>query len=267
MTGTVQVDVLGKLESRLTPISPLSALASACMDLSGIDLERVPSHIGCIMDGNGRWAEQRNLGRTEGHKQGEHALFDTLEGALELGVDWFTVYAFSTENWKRPKEEVRFLINFNQEILDRRADELHERDVRVRFIGRRNWRVPKRLIRRMDETAERTRHNKAMNFTIAFNYGGRAEIVDAVRSLVSEGVEPNKITEAAIEKRLYDSEMPDPDLLIRTSGENRLSNFLTWQSAYSELYFTDVLWPEFGREELADAVREYQHRERRFGAV
>ncbi|MCH7788226.1 MAG: di-trans,poly-cis-decaprenylcistransferase [Acidobacteria bacterium] len=237
------------------------------MDLSGIDLDRVPSHIGCIMDGNGRWAAKRGLPRTEGHAQGEHALFDTLEGALELGIEWFTVYAFSTENWKRPKEEVRFLLNFNQEILDRRAEDLHERDVRIRFIGRNNWRVPKRLVRRMDEAAEKTRFNKTMTFTIAFNYGGRAEIVDAVRALVSEGVEANKITEAAIAKRLYDHSMPDPDLLIRTSGENRLSNFLTWQSAYSELYFTDVLWPEFGRDQLADAVREYQHRERRFGAV
>ncbi len=237
------------------------------MSWSDIDPDRVPKHIGCIMDGNGRWAASRGLPRTEGHRAGEHALFDTIEGCLELGVEWFTVYAFSTENWKRPQDEVRFLINFNEEILDRRAHELDERGVRIRFIGRRNWRVPKRLIRRMDESAERTRRNRKMTFTIAFNYGGRAEIVDAVKAIAAEGLDQRKVTESAISKRMYDADMPDPDLLIRTSGENRLSNFLLWQTAYSELYFTDVLWPDFGRNELADAIRDFQARNRRFGGV
>src|SRR5213079_1285657 len=145
-----------------------------------VDANRIPTHIGCVMDGNGRWAEARGLPRTEGHKKGEDALFEAVEGALELGVKWLTVYAFSTENWRRPPDEVRFLVNFNESILMRRRDELHERNVRIRFIGRRDWRVPRRLLRQMDESLELTRRNKGMNLVIAFNYGGRAELVDAV---------------------------------------------------------------------------------------
>ncbi len=219
------------------------------------------------MDGNGRWAEQRGLKRTDGHAAGEEALFDTVEGALELGIKWVTVYAFSTENRKRPAAEVRYLMGFNESILRRRRDELHARNVRMRFVGRRDWRVPKRLIRRMDESIELTRHNTGMTFTIAFNYGGRAEIVDAVRALVAEGTPAAKITEASIRRHLYDPEMPDPDLMVRTSGEYRISNYLLWEIAYSELVFTDVLWPDFRREHLADAVREFQRRERRFGGL
>jgi len=190
-----------------------------------------------------------------------------VEGALELGVGWFTVYAFSTENWKRPPEEVRYLLGVNQSIITRRLSELHDRDVRVRFVGRRDWRVPKRLIRSMDEALERTRDNGTMTLTIAFNYGGRAEIVDAVRGLVAEGVRPEKVDEKAIRSHLYLPDMPDPDLVIRTSGEFRISNFLLWELAYSELVFTDVLWPDFRRENLFEAVREFQSRDRRFGGV
>lgn len=233
----------------------------------GLDPSRIPRHVACVMDGNGRWAAQRGLSRTEGHRRGEDALFDTLEGALELGIEWFTVYAFSTENWRRPKEEVRFLINFNRNILHRRRDELNERNVRIRFIGRRDWRVPKRLLRDMDDATELTAKNTALNFTIAFNYGGRAEIVDAVRSLVTEGVPPEAIDERAIRRHLYDPDMPDPDLVIRTSGESRISNFLLWELAYSELYFTHTLWPDFRRDHLVEAIREFQHRDRRFGGV
>ena len=158
------------------------------MDLDGIDPARVPAHVGCVMDGNGRWARKRGLPRTEGHAAGEEALFDTVEGALEVGLDWLTVYAFSTENWRRPTDEVKFLMNFNESLLTRRRDELHERGVRMRFVGRRDWRVPKRLVRRMDEAIDLTRGNRTMTLTIAFNYGGRAEIVDAVRSVVRDGV-------------------------------------------------------------------------------
>ncbi len=219
------------------------------------------------MDGNGRWARKRGLPRSEGHNAGEEALFDVVEGALELGIEWFTVYAFSTENWKRPADEVRYLLGVNQSIITRRLSELDERDVRVRFAGRRDWRVPKRLIRSMDEALERTEANKAMTLTIAFNYGGRAEIVDAARSLVAEGVPPEKVDERAIRSHLYLPDMPDPDLVIRTSGEFRISNFLLWELAYSELVFTDVLWPDFRRENLFEAVREYQSRDRRFGGV
>src|SRR5687768_6381176 len=166
------------------------------------------------MDGNGRWATRRGLKRTEGHAAGEEALFDAVEGALELGVRWFTVYAFSTENWRRPADEVRFLMGFNESILTRRRDELHERGVRMRFIGRRDWRVPRRLIRRMDESIELTRRNDTMTLTIAFNYGGRAEIVDAVQALVRAGTPADKITEKAIRAHMYDPEMPDPDLVV-----------------------------------------------------
>jgi undecaprenyl diphosphate synthase len=219
------------------------------------------------MDGNGRWAQRRGLPRTDGHAAGEEALFDTVDGALELGIRWLTVYAFSTENWKRPMDEVRYLLGFNESILVRRCDELDDLGVRIRFSGRRDWRVPKRLIKRMDASVRQTERNRALTLTIAFNYGGRAEIVDAVKALVADGVPADKVDEKAIRRRLYDPEMPDPDLMVRTSGEHRISNFLLWELAYSELVFTDVLWPDFRREDLQDAVREYQRRERRFGGV
>ncbi|HEX2272259.1 MAG TPA: polyprenyl diphosphate synthase [Acidimicrobiales bacterium] len=239
----------------------------ASLQLDEIDPRRLPGHIAVVMDGNGRWARKRGLARTDGHAAGEEALFDTVEGALELGIRWLTVYAFSTENWKRPVDEVRFLMNYNESLLVRRRDELNERDVRIRFVGRRDWRVPRRLVRRMDEALELTARNRTMTLTIAFNYGGRAEIVDAVRALVAEGVPAGRIDERAIRAHLYDPEMPDPELVVRTSGEYRISNFLLWELAYSELVFTEVLWPDFRREHLFEAVREYQRRDRRFGGV
>ncbi len=219
------------------------------------------------MDGNGRWAEQRGLKRTDGHAAGEEALFDTVEGALELGIQWLTVYAFSTENCRRPADEVKFLMWFNQSLLERRRDELNDMGVRIRFIGRRDWRVPKRLLGCMDKSVELTRGNKRMTLTIAFNYGGRAEIVDAVKALVADGVAPGKVTEKAIARRLYDPDMPEPDLMVRTSGEFRTSNFLLWEMAYSELVFSDTLWPDFRRDHLRDAVIEFQNRTRRFGGL
>ena len=240
-------------------------MASIAVD--EIDPTRIPNHVGIVMDGNGRWAGKRGLPRTAGHAAGEEALFDAVEGALELGLGWLTVYAFSTENWKRPPDEVRYLMRYNESLLLRRRDELHERDVRIRFLGRRDWRVPRRLIRRMDEALELTAANRTMTLTIAFNYGGRAEIVDAVRRLVADGVRPERVDERAIRARLYDPEMPDPELVVRTSGEFRVSNFLLWELAYSELVFSDALWPDFRREHLFEAVREYQRRDRRFGGV
>jgi undecaprenyl diphosphate synthase len=236
------------------------------VDLEGLDPHRMPVHVACVMDGNGRWAQKRGLPRTEGHRAGEEALFDAIQGALELGISWFTVYAFSTENWRRPPDEVRFLLSvISDRLLLRRRDELDRMGVRIRFIGRRDWRVPRRVLRRMDESVEMTKHNRRMTLTVAFNYGGRAELVDAVRSLVEDRVPGRKIDERAIRSRLYAPEMPDPDLVIRTSGEFRLSNFLIWEVAYSELVFTDVLWPDFRGEHLAEAVREFQRRDRRFG--
>ena len=233
----------------------------------GIDPRRIPRHIACVMDGNGRWAEKRGLPRTDGHSAGEEALVDTVDGALELGTSWLTVYAFSTENWRRPADEVRFLMGFNESLLMRRRDELHEKGVRVRFIGRRDWRVPRRVLRRMDETVELTRDNRRLTLSLAFNYGGRAEIIDAVRAMVAAGTPADKVTEKRLRQHLYAPDMPDPDVVVRTSGEYRISNFLLWELAYSELVFTDVLWPDFRREDLFGAVREFQRRDRRYGGV
>ncbi|MBA3622669.1 MAG: di-trans,poly-cis-decaprenylcistransferase [Euzebyales bacterium] len=223
------------------------------------------------MDGNGRWAAARGLPRNAGHEQGESALFDTVEGALQLGLRWLTVYAFSTENWKRPPSEVAFLLNFNRDLLLRRADELDERQVRVRFIGRRRRPVPRRLVNMIESTEARTARHRRLTLQVAFNYGGRAELVDAARRVatdVAEGrLRPDKVSEKSIQARLYEPEAPDVDLLVRTSGEQRLSNFMLFQAAYAELVFTNVLWPEFRRGELFAAVAEFQRRQRRFGTV
>ena len=237
------------------------------MSLHGLDPKRIPRHVACVMDGNGRWAQRRGLKRTDGHSAGEEALLEAVEGALELGMEWLTVYAFSTENWRRPADEVRFLMRFNEGLLVRRRDELKEKGVRIRFIGRRDWKVPKRLIRRMDESVALTADNRRLTLTIAFNYGGRAEIIDAVRAIVASGVDPQSIDEALLDKYLYDPEMPEVDLWVRTSGEYRTSNFLLWQSAYAELVFIDTLWPDFRRQHIFDAVAEYQRRDRRFGGL
>lgn len=238
------------------------------MDLDGLDPNRMPRHVACVMDGNGRWATKRGLPRTEGHRAGEEALFDAAQGALELGIPWFTVYAFSTENWRRSAEEVRFLLDvIADQLLTRRRDDLHALGVRIRFIGRRDWRVPRWVGRRMDEAARLTAANTRMTLTVAFNYGGRAELVDAVRAIVASGVPASRVDERTIARHLYDPTIPDPDLVIRTSGEYRISNFLIWELAYSELVFTDVLWPDFRREHLCEAVREFQARDRRFGTT
>ncbi len=250
---------MGTIDGRRSDVSELTAAA-----VGGGPL---PTHIACVMDGNGRWAAQRGLPRTDGHSAGEAALLDAVEGALELGVPWLTMFAFSTENWRRPTDEVRFLMGFNEGLLMRRRDELHEKGVRIRFAGRRDRRVPRRVVRRMDESVSLTEHNRRCTLTMAFNYGGRAEIVDAVRRLVADGVDERRIDERAIRSRLYYPDQPDPDLVIRTSGEHRISNFLLWQLAYSELVFDDVLWPDFRRGHLFAAVRDFQSRQRRYGGV
>ena len=234
---------------------------------AALDLNNVPAHVACVMDGNGRWAQMRGLQRTEGHAAGEEALFDAIEGAVEVGIKWLTVYAFSTENWKRPPEEVRFLMAFNESLLVNRSQELHELNVRIRFIGRRNWRVPKRVLRRIDEATELTKNNTGLTFTIAFNYGGRAEIIDAIKSMIEDDVPANKVDERKLRKYFYDPQMPDVDLMVRTSGEFRISNFLLWENAYSEMVFTETLWPDFRRTHLFDAILVYQERDRRFGGL
>jgi undecaprenyl diphosphate synthase len=231
----------------------------------------MPRHVAIVMDGNGRWAQRRGLKRTDGHAAGEEALFDTVEGALDIGLRWMTVYAFSTENWRRPLDEVRFLMRFNESLLLRRRDDLDERGVRVRFIGRRGGRVPGRVRQHILDTEALTAKNRRMTLTFAFNYGGRAEIVDAVRDIAEQvqrgKLRPDSIDERTIGRHLYAPDMPDPDVLVRTSGEFRISNYLLWELAYAELVFTDVLWPDFRREDLFAAIREYQGRTRRFGAI
>ena len=240
--------------------------------MTGLDRSRIPRHIGIIMDGNGRWAEQRGLDRTFGHTQGEAALFDVVEGALQLGVKWLTVYAFSTENWTRSPEEVDFLMRFNVEVLSVRRDQMHERNVRMRFMGELDDpRIPDELKQRIHDAAVRTAGNDTMTLVFAFNYGGQVELAMAARSLaeaVAAGdLDPSTVSESDLESRLYIPEMPPPDLVIRSSGEYRTSNFLLWQSAYAELVFTPVLWPDFDRQMLVECVAEYQGRHRRFGGV
>jgi undecaprenyl diphosphate synthase len=219
------------------------------------------------MDGNGRWAKRQGLARTEGHGAGEQSLVDTTYGALAIGVKVLTVFAFSTENWRRPVDEVRYLMNFNRSLLERRQHELNADGVRIIFSGRRDWRVPRSVLRRMDEARELTKDNTALTLNIAFNYGGQAEIIDAIREIVNDKVPAKKIDEKLLRQRLYHPDLPDPDLVVRTSGEYRISNFLLWEMAYSELVFTEVLWPDYRREDLYDAIGEFQRRERRFGGV
>ncbi len=235
----------------------------------GLDPDRIPRHVALIMDGNGRWANARGLRRNAGHEAGERALFDTVEGADALGIEQVTVYAFSTENWRRPPEEVRFLLGFNESLLTRRADELNDRNVRVRFIGGRGRPVPRRLVRHIEETEALTADNTGMRFTIAFNYGAQREIAEAAAAAAADlaAGRIGRIDEAAIAARLDDPTMLPVDLLIRTSGEQRISNFLLWQAAYAEFVFTPTLWPDFDRHELARAIAEYQGRDRRFGTA
>mgnify|MGYP003326414406 CR=1 FL=1 len=190
-----------------------------------------------------------------------------IEASIENKISYLTLYTFSTENWSRPKNEVQFLINFNRETIRKRRDQLHERNVKIEFIGREDWRMPKGLLRDMNEARDLTKKNNAMTFTVAFNYGGRAELVDAFRAMEKDGISSKQITEKKITQYLYGRDMPEPDLIIRTSGEQRISNFLLWQSAYSEFLFLDTLWPDFTREALYQAIAEYQVRSRRFGAL
>lgn len=234
----------------------------------------VPAHVGIIMDGNGRWARQRGLPRNEGHRAAERAIHDVVEGCGEFGISYLTLYAFSTENWNRPSREVDFILgHLLADFIRRNIDDLDARDVRIRASGRIE-RLPARGRKALASAVERTRGNGGLQLILALNYGGRAELVDAVRSLVrdlaSSGTGPDPaglVDEEAISSRLYLPDVPDPDLIIRTSGEKRLSNFLLWQSAYSELCFPDVLWPDFGKEDLRSAIIDYQNRDRRFGGL
>lgn len=237
------------------------------LDLSRVDLDRVPRHVGLILDGNGRWANARGLPRTAGHLAGEEALFDTVEGGLELGIQWMTAFTFSTENWSRSEDEVEFLMWFNEDLLTRRRDDLHAQGVRMLFAGDMDDpRIPDRNRKHMAEASELTKDNTALHLVFAFNYGSRREIVEAARKLAREA-DPEGIDEERFRRALYIPDMPDVDLVIRSSGEHRLSNFLLWQAAYAEFYFPGILWPDFDRHALVDAVVEFQSRERRFGGA
>jgi undecaprenyl diphosphate synthase len=222
------------------------------------------------MDGNGRWAKQRGLPRTAGHEMGEASLFDVVEGAIELGVKWLSAYAFSTENWKRSPDEVRFLMGFNRDVIRRRRDDMHAMGVRVRWAGRRP-RLWKSVIRELEIAEEMTRHNDVLTLTMCVNYGGRAEIADAAASLAREvaagRIDPARVDERTLARFLDEPQMPDVDLFVRSSGEQRISNFLLWQSAYAEMVFQDTLWPDYDRRHLWAAVEEYAARDRRYGGA
>ena len=232
--------------------------------------ELVPQHVAIVMDGNGRWAQLRGLPRTKGHEAGEDALFDCVEGAIELGIRWMSVYAFSTENWKRAPDEVAFLMRFVDGVFGRRIDDMDALGVNVRWAGRRP-RLWNSVIRRLEKAEERTKNNDRLSLAMCINYGGRAEIADAAAALardVRDGqLKPDKIDERTFARYLDEPDMPDVDLLIRTSGEQRLSNFLLWQAAYAEFAFVDTLWPDFDRRDLWAACEEYARRDRRYGGV
>ncbi len=230
--------------------------------------EQIPNHVAVVMDGNGRWAKKRGLPRTAGHEAGEAALFDVVQGAIQIGVKELSAYAFSTENWRRSPEEVKFLMGFNRDVLRRRRDEMNDLGVRIRWVGR-----PQKLwgsvINELQEAEELTKKNKVLTLNMCVNYGGRAELVDAVTEIATEvakrKLKPGQITEKLIAKHLYNPKMSDVDLFLRSSGEQRTSNFLPWQSVYAEMVFMDVLWPDVDRRTLWKAIEIYAERDRRFG--
>jgi undecaprenyl diphosphate synthase len=230
----------------------------------------VPKHIALVMDGNGRWAQQRGLPRTRGHEAGEDALYDCVEGAIQLGVGCVSAYAFSTENWKRSPEEVAFIMRFTASVFERRIDEIHGLGVRVRWAGRRP-RLWRSVIDRLEEMERYTANNDVLDLVMCVNYGGRAEIADAAaaiaRDAVAGNLKPDRISEKTFARYLDEPDMPDVDLLIRTSGEQRVSNFWLWQAAYAEMAFVDTLWPDFDRRDLWKLCEDYVQRERRFGGV
>ncbi|MGD0808004.1 MAG: isoprenyl transferase [Anaerolineales bacterium] len=228
--------------------------------------KNLPAHIAIIMDGNGRWANSRGLPRVAGHRAGTDNLRRVIEGCVEFGVKVLTIYAFSTENWERPQEEVKGLMTILEDVIDRELAELHRNGVQLRHIGRLEGLSPF-LQKKVQQAMELTRDNQRLILNVAFNYGGRDELVCAVRSILRDGVTADAVDETLISKYLYTAGLPDPDLVIRTSGEQRTSNFLIWQSAYAEWYFPPVYWPDFNKEELRKALWEFSRRDRRFGGV
>ncbi|RFA20813.1 isoprenyl transferase [Subtercola boreus] len=260
--------------SRVPKTSPTAAEFRP-LDYTGVyppdvPVSQVPKHVAIVMDGNGRWANSRGLTRVEGHKAGEAALLDVVAGAIQIGVKHLSVYAFSTENWKRSPDEVRFLMGFNREVLHRRRDQLNEWGVRVRWAGRRP-RLWASVINELQFAERLTAANSTLTLTMCVNYGGRNELTDAVQQLAVEvaagRLKPSGISEKLIQKHLYVPDLPDVDLFVRSSGEQRTSNFMLWQSAYAEMVFLDQLWPDFTRADLWQAIEHYTGRTRRFGGA
>jgi len=233
-----------------------------------MDPKQIPQHVAVVMDGNGRWAKQRGLARTAGHEAGEAALLDMVHGAIEIGVKELSAYAFSTENWRRSPEEVKFLMEFNRQVLRKRRDEMNELGIKIRWVGR-DKRLMASVIKELKEAQELTKNNKILTVNMCINYGGRAEMLDAAVAIAKDAMKkklkPDSLTEKSINKYLYAPQMRDVDLFLRSSGEQRTSNFLMWQSAYAEMVFLDVLWPDADRRTLWKAIEIYAERERRFG--
>ncbi|NYE70130.1 isoprenyl transferase [Microlunatus parietis] len=233
-----------------------------------IPAAKLPRHVAIVMDGNGRWAKARGLPRTDGHSAGESSLFDVIEGAIEVGVKYLSAYAFSTENWRRSPDEVRWLMGFNRDVIRRRRDELDAMGVRIRWAGRRP-RLWRSVISELEAAEARTKDNDVITLQFCVNYGGRAEIVDAARRIAEEAaagrLDPSRLTEDRFRRFLDEPDIPDVDLFVRSSGEQRTSNFLVWQSAYAEMVFLDRLWPDFDRRDLWRAIELYADRERRYG--
>lgn len=236
------------------------------MELDKSVLTKIPVHVAIIMDGNGRWAQQRGLPRTEGHRAGVENMRRVLEGAVEFGIKVMTVYAFSTENWGRPEEEVRGLLQIFEEVITREVTELHKNGVKLRHLGTLEG-ISDNLKQAVRSAIELTQHNERITLNIAFNYGGRAEILHAIKRMIEDRVPPERVDEKLFESYLYTAGVPDPDLIIRTAGEMRLSNFLIWQSAYAEYYTTPTYWPDFDKKELYQALVAFSHRQRRFGKL
>lgn len=229
-------------------------------------LERVPRHVGIVMDGNGRWARARGLPRSAGHRAGTENLRRVLRAVVEFDVRILTIYAFSTENWGRPAGEVQTLVSILERVIDRELSELHEEGVQVRHIGCQEH-FPSMLRQKVHDAIELTKDNQRLVLNVAFDYGGRAELVGAIRRIIADGVPVEQVDESLVSRYLYTAGLPDPDLIIRTAGEMRISNFLIWQGAYAEFYVTPTLWPDFGKGELYKALENYSQRERRFGLV
>ena len=233
-----------------------------------MDPKQIPQHVAVVMDGNGRWAKQRGLARTAGHEAGEAALLDMVHGAIEIGVKELSAFAFSTENWRRSPEEVKFLMEFNRQVLRKRRDEMNELGVKIRWVGREK-RLMASVLKELKEAQELTKNNKVLTVNMCINYGGRAEMLDAAVAIAKDAMKkklkPDSLTEKSINKYLYAPQMRDVDLFLRSSGEQRTSNFLMWQSAYAEMVFLDILWPDADRRTLWKAIEIYAERERRFG--